>query len=122
VKILFVEDDPLIREFVVEALHEAGFHVIAASDGKEALDWCKERVADVLVTDIQLPGQIDGWDIAEHCREHDPELPVIYATGFSTVEARPVPGSMSLQKPYRPEEIVRAVRQATEGRPPSKSH
>jgi CheY-like chemotaxis protein len=122
VKILFVEDDPLIREFVMEALHEEGFHVIAASDGKEALDWCKEHVVDVLVTDIQLPGQIDGWDIAERCREHDPELPVIYATGFSPVEARPVPGSMSLRKPYRPEEIVRAVRQATEGQPPSKSH
>ena len=87
-KILFVEDDPLIREFVVEALHEEGFDVITASDGKEALDWCKERVADVLITDIQLPGQIDGWDIAEHCREHDPELPVTYATGFSPVEAR----------------------------------
>jgi CheY-like chemotaxis protein len=121
VQILFVEDDPLIRELVVEALHDEGFHVIEASDGEEALDWCKQRVADVLVTDIQLPGRIDGWQIAERCREHDPELPVIYATGFSPVEARPVPGSMSLQKPYRPEQIVRAAGQATEGRPASKS-
>jgi DNA-binding NtrC family response regulator len=53
---------------------------------------------------------------AERCREHDPELPVIYATGFSPVAARPVPGSLSLQKPYHPEQIVQAVRQATEGR------
>jgi DNA-binding NtrC family response regulator len=121
VQILFVEDDPLIREFVVEALHDEGFHVIEASDGEEALDWCKQRVADVLVTDIQLPGQIDGWDIAERCREHDPDLPVIYATGFSPVVARPVAGSLSLQKPYHPEAIVRAVRQAAEGRPVSKS-
>jgi hypothetical protein len=74
----------------------------------------------VLVTNIQLPGRIDGWQI-ERCREHDPELPMIYATGFSPVEARPVPGSMSLQKPYRPEQIVRAAGQATEGRPASKS-
>jgi ferritin-like metal-binding protein YciE len=54
--------------------------VIEASDGEEALAWCKQRVADVLVTDIRLPGRIDGWQIAERCREHDPELPVIYAT------------------------------------------
>jgi DNA-binding NtrC family response regulator len=121
VRILFVEDDPLIREIVVEALHDEGFHVIEASDGEEALAWCKQRVADVLVTDIRLPGRIDGWQIAERCREHDPELPVIYATGFSPVEGRPVPGSLSLEKPYHPEAIVRAVRQVTETRP-SKSH
>jgi CheY-like chemotaxis protein len=54
--------------------------------------------ADVLLTDIQLPGEIDGWLIAERCREHDPGLPVIYATGYSPVQARPVPGSLSLQK------------------------
>ena len=79
-RVLVVEDDPLIREFVVEALREAGYHVVHASTGEEAMAWCKRRFADVLITDIQLPGKIDGWQIAEHCREHDPELPVIYAT------------------------------------------
>ena len=110
-RILFVEDDPLIREFVVEALREAGYQVFHARTGEEALAWCKRKVADVLVTDVMLPGKIDGWQIAEHCREHDPELPVIYATGFSPVEARPVAGSLSLQKPYHPDEIVRAVKE-----------
>lgn len=111
-RVLVVEDDLLIREFVVEALREAGFHVVHASTGEEALTWCKRQFADVLVTDIQLPGKIDGWQIAEHCREHDPDLPVIYATGFSPLKARPVPGSRSLQKPYHPEELVKAVREA----------
>ena len=110
VRILVVEDDPLVREFVVEALREEGFHVIHASNGEEALAWCSRQVADVLVTDINLPGRIDGWQIAERCREHDPGLPVIYATGFSPVEARPVPGSLTLQKPYHPDRIVKAVR------------
>lgn len=109
-RILVVEDDELIREFLVEALREEGFNVIHAATGEEALAWCKRRAADVLVTDIRLPGQIDGWQIAEHCREHDPELPVIYATGFSPVEARPVPGSLSLLKPYHPDEVVKAVK------------
>jgi CheY-like chemotaxis protein len=75
--------------------------------------WCRRRIADVLVTDIKLPGQMDGWQIAEQCRERDPELPVIYATGFSPVRARPVPGSLSLRKPFSPDEIVQAVRQLT---------
>jgi CheY-like chemotaxis protein len=110
VRILLVEDDPLIREFVVEALREEGYHVIHAANGEEALAWCGRRIVDVLVTDIKLPGSVDGWQIAERCREHDPELPVIYATGFSPVAPRPVPGSLMLQKPYRPEDIVSAVR------------
>jgi hypothetical protein len=83
-----------VCEFVVEALREEGYDVFHAANGEQALAWCKRRVADVPVTDIRPPGRIDGWQIAERCREHDPGLPVIYATGFSPVEARPVPGSL----------------------------
>jgi CheY-like chemotaxis protein len=121
VRILVVEDDALVREFVVEVLREQGYDVIHAASGEEALAWCGRQAADVLITDVRLPGGIDGWQIAESCRERDPGLPVIYATGFSPVAPRPVSGSLTLQKPYRPEEIVRAVRQATKGRPASRS-
>lgn len=114
-RILLVEDDPLIREFLVDALREAGFYVIHAADGKEALAWCARKAADVLVTDIKLPGEVDGWQIAERCREHNPRLPVIYATGFSPVPHRPVADSVLLQKPFQPDDIVRAVRKVTEG-------
>ncbi|MGY2843344.1 DNA-binding response OmpR family regulator [Bradyrhizobium sp. USDA 4509] len=54
--VLLIEDDPLIRELIVEALREAGYHVIHVSTGEEALAWCKRHVADVLVTDVRLPG------------------------------------------------------------------
>lgn len=60
--------------------------------------------------DIKLPGSIDGWQIAEGFRLHAPFLPVIYATGFFPVTARPVAGSVLLQKPFHPEEIVRAAK------------
>jgi DNA-binding response OmpR family regulator len=113
VRILVVEDDPLIREFVVEALREEGFDVIHAADGEQALAWCGRQAADVLVTDVKLPGKVDGWQIAERCREHNPDLPVIYATGFSPVAPRPVAGGLLLQKPFHPDAIVRAVRQVT---------
>jgi DNA-binding response OmpR family regulator len=117
VRILVVEDGLLIREFVVETLREEGFDAIHAANGEEALAWCGRRVVDVLVTDIKLPGNVDGWQIAEYCREHDPGLPVIYSTGFSPIPPRPVPGSPALPKPYHPEEIVQAVRHLTRARP-----
>lgn len=101
-RILMVEDDPLVRELVVDALREEGYEVFHASNGEQALALCKRQIADVLVTDIRLPGGVDGWQIAERCREHDPQLQVIYATGFSPVEARPVPGSLTLHKPTNP--------------------
>jgi len=69
VNVLVVEDDPLIREFVVEALREEGFDVVHAADGEEALEWCRRRFADVLITDVRLPGKVDGWQIAERCRD-----------------------------------------------------
>lgn len=60
-RVLVVEDDPLVRELVVEALREEGYEVIHAAKGEQALAWCKRRIADVLVTDIRLPGAVDGW-------------------------------------------------------------
>ena len=118
-RVLVVEDDSLIREMLVESLRDEGFDVIQAADGSEAMSWCKRREADVLVTDVVLPGGADGWQIAERCREHHPELLVIYATGFSPVDARPVAGSLSPRKLYLPAEIVAAVRSLSKGRFPS---
>jgi DNA-binding NtrC family response regulator len=112
-RVLFIEDDPPVRELVVESLRDEGFDVIHAATGEDALAWCGRRVADVLVTDIRLPGKIDGWQIAERCREHDPAVPVIYVTGFSPVPRRPVSNSLFIQKPYNTQDLVEAVKQVT---------
>ena len=105
IKVLVVEDDHLLRAMAVEALSDEGFEVLEAATAREALERCQEHAMDVLFTDIRLPGDMTGWDIAEHCRQTDPDLPVVYATGFSHVAARPVPGSLWFQKPYRPQQI-----------------
>ena len=110
-RVLLVEDDPLIREFIVEALREEGYEVIHAADGDQAMAWCGRQAADVLVTDVKLPGKMDGWEIAEHFRDRYPALPVIYATGFSPVSPRPVPGSLCLHKPYHPDDVLKAIKQ-----------
>lgn len=62
-QILLVEYDALIQELVLEAVWDEGYQVISASTGEEALTWCKPKAADVLVTDIKLPGKIDGWQV-----------------------------------------------------------
>ena len=118
VKVLVVEDDSLVRAMAAEALVEAGFEVVEATTGEEAVHFCGQQVADVLFTDIRLPGEISGWDIAERCREANPDLPVIYATGFSALNPRPVPRSTFFQKPYTPEQLVSAVVAASRGREP----
>jgi CheY-like chemotaxis protein len=112
-KVLVVEDDDLVRIVAVECLQEAGFDVVEAATGEEALAKCKERVADALFTDIRLPGQVSGWDIAEFCREHNPRLPVVYATGFSPEAARVVPGARLFHKPYQMETVINTIRELT---------
>ncbi len=113
-RVLVVEDDDLVRAIAVDILAEEGFETIEATNGDEALDCCAEAAADVLFTDIRLPGRLSGWEIAERCRERNPTIPVIYATGFSGEEPRPVPGSLLLQKPYRPEQIIAALRRVVQ--------
>lgn len=110
IRILVVEDDPLVRDMAVTALTEEGFDVVEAETAEQALARCAEATADVLVTDIELQSDLTGWDVAEQCREADPSLSVIYASGHSGARMRSVPGSSWLQKPYGPDQLVDTVR------------
>lgn len=110
--ILVVEDEPLLREVVVQELEDAGYRVAAAEDGAGALDHLARRPEIAgLFTDIRLPGALTGWDIAERAREMRPDLPVIYSTGFTPDEQRVVRGGLFFRKPYRPRAIIAALEQ-----------
>lgn len=111
-RILVVEDEWLVRELVVEELRDAGFEVLEAETGADAIAQSQEHDPDVLFTDIRLPGGVDGWQIAERCREAKPSLPVIYATAFCD-QTRMVPGAVLFKKPYRTTQIVAAIEQLT---------
>jgi CheY-like chemotaxis protein len=110
VRILVVEDDPLVREVAVEALTDEGYEVVEAETGEQALEHCRKQAADLIFTDIRLPGEVNGWDVAELCRETNPRIPIVYATGHSHVRPRPVSGSIWFQKPYRPVQLVQAIK------------
>jgi CheY-like chemotaxis protein len=115
VRILVVEDDPTVREFVVETLREEGHSVIHAAHGEQALAWCKRRVADVLITDIKLPVTVDGWQIAERCREHESGLASDLCDCVLACRAAARVRQPFLQKPYHSEHIVQAVKDVTAG-------
>ena len=98
--ILVVEDEPLIQGLIEEALSDGGFNTAIVASGEEALTLLnghKDKYR-ALVTDISLDGKIEGWEVARHAREIDPEFPVIYMSGASVDDwgSKGVPNSLIL--------------------------
>ena len=108
--VLLVEDEPMISDLATEALQEQGFEVAAVSNAGEALRrLISGAPIDILFTDVNLPGGMDGGTLARRARELRPNLPVIYTSGRRAVieELDPVEGSMFVPKPYDPFRIGR---------------
>jgi DNA-binding response OmpR family regulator len=122
--ILVVEDDQLVQGIVEEALSEGGFEPAIAASGEEAVTLLQSDTAKyrALVTDINLSGTMDGWEVARHAREIDPEFPIIYMTGASADQwaSHGVPNSILLCKPFAPAQLVTAVSQLLNTAPPIK--
>ncbi len=110
--VLIVEDEFLIRMTLSEALMDEGFTVVEAETADSALPLLQNSSEiDLLVTDIQLPGTLDGYGLVKAIRKEKPELPVIFMTG------RPDESSMTrskldvfIAKPYTLEEICSAAK------------
>ena len=113
--ILVVEDDDPIQGIVEEALTEGGFESAIAASGEEALALLKSGSANYrgLVTDINLNGRMDGWEVARQAREIDPAFPVVYMSGAAAEQwaSQGVPNSIMLEKPFAPAQLVTAVSQ-----------
>lgn len=111
IHVLVVEDEFLISEWVAQALSEQGFAVQTATNAAEALRRLTSDPVDVLFTDINLPGGMDGAALARRARELQPNLPVIYAStrpNILTPEVR-VPGAIFVPKPYEPALVGRLL-------------
>jgi CheY-like chemotaxis protein len=99
-----------VRESIVRELEDAGFGVMTAECGDEALDiLSKLPRIDVLLTDIRMPGHINGWTLADMARRQSPKLPVIYMSGFCPDQGMEVERSLFLAKPYRADEMMKAI-------------
>jgi CheY-like chemotaxis protein len=78
--VLIIEDDQSIQSIVEDALSEGGIESAAAASGEEAVTLLKGQKSKyrALVTDINLQGRMDGWEVARHAREIDPQFPIVY--------------------------------------------
>lgn len=103
--VLVVDDEPSVRMFVSEALGSLGYRVIEAADGLAGLQLLQsDTPIDLLVTDIGLPGGIDGRRMADSARKSRPGLPVLFMTGYAepaVVGNQPLEASTAvLTKPF----------------------
>ena len=107
---LLVEDEMLVRHVAEEDLAELGCSVKSAASGDEGFELLRsgERF-DLLVTDIRMPGAIDGWELARRARGILPGIRIIYVSGYAGEAHDPLPGSVFLKKPYRMEQLRDAV-------------
>jgi two-component system, cell cycle response regulator CpdR len=105
--ILLADDDPDLREVIVTTLAEAGYAVLTASDGYDAVRVLADNWVNLLITDVKMPG-IDGFELARQAKVMRPNIQVIYISGYSTDSAKnagPIYGPV-LTKPMRMRDLL----------------
>lgn len=112
-EILIVEDDPLVRNFAVMLLEASGFRVQAAESADAALDLLHASAAEtaVVFTDVQMPGEIDGVQLAHIVVDRWPSMTVLVTSGNRRSPHELPPGTRFLPKPWVPETVVAEIAQ-----------
>jgi DNA-binding NtrC family response regulator len=109
--VLIVEDEEILRIFAAWQLEEAGFEVVQAANADEALQAMNSRPdVRVLFTDVQMPGQLDGMDLARKIHEQWPKVLVLITSGDSRPAKADIPNQGHfLAKPYRSEDVISEI-------------
>jgi two-component system cell cycle response regulator CpdR len=111
-KILLAEDDNDMRRFLVRALSNAGYEVASFDNGRSAYERLREEPFELLLTDIVMP-EMDGIELARRATEIDPDLKVMFITGFAAVAlnaATQAPKEAKiLSKPFHLRDLVNEV-------------
>ncbi len=107
--VALVEDDPQLRMPLAYALQEAGFTVVSAAAGPDALTLLEDPAVDVAVVDVRLPGRIDGLGVLREARRQKPELKAIITSGFTSESEASRLGTF-LPKPFRADQLIDALR------------
>ena len=109
--VLVVEDDILIRMMVSESLRHAGCEVVEAASADEALEvLAASGGADVLVTDVKMPGSVDGLELASRVRKALPGLKVVITSGHALAQNTFGLADAFLAKPFGLDQLVGQVR------------
>ena len=116
-RVLLVEDDPGVNRVLTLRLERMGLSVVAAASGDEALQLFQSAAPfDLLLTDIVMPGDLQGPVLAERLRDYAPDLRVVFMSGYPNEESshghRVRPDDVSLMKPIGRRDLARALHQA----------
>ena len=113
IQILLVEDEPLIRMDIADHLLKHGFDVLEAGDADEAIVLLeRHNTIRLIITDIDMPGSMDGLKLAAAVRDRWPPVKIIVVSGHRAVEITDIPdGSIFFSKPYSPSHIVTSMRE-----------
>src|SRR5215471_14587562 len=112
--VLFVEDDPLVRLFVIEALEGQGYAAEPAATADEARAMIDRTPYDVLMTDIMLPRGQSGFALAAWAARRQPNLRIIYTSGLPEAAAdRMVARGSYLEKPFGTRRLLSSIEAAT---------
>ncbi|MBA3578060.1 MAG: response regulator [Pseudomonadota bacterium] len=110
-RILLAEDDTSMREYLQRALQRVGYDVESVGCGTEAIPLLEKDRYDLLLTDIVMP-EMDGIELAQKASEIDPEIRVMFITGFAAValqSGRAAPEAKMLSKPFHLKDLVAEV-------------
>ena len=109
--VLIVEDDTLVRFDAMQSFEDAGFEVVDAYAGDQALSILDQRPdIQAIFTDIQMPGDIDGLGLAHAARSRSPGLAVVITSGVVSLRAGDLPfGVVFLPKPYDSTQVAALV-------------
>ncbi|HWJ73503.1 response regulator [Mesorhizobium sp. BR1-1-16] len=111
-RILLAEDDNDMRRFLAKALQNAGYDVVSFDNGRSAYERIREEPFTLLLTDIVMP-EMDGIELARRATELDPDLKVMFITGFAAVALNPDSNAPRdakvLSKPFHLRELVTEV-------------
>ena len=121
VTVLVVEDEAMLLLDYEHALAEAGFAVIVAISGAKAIRLLNEdNLVQGIVTDIRFAEPPDGWEVGRAARRIDAGIPVVYVSGHAAADwpEKGVPNSIMLEKPFAMAQLVTAMAQLLNDRPP----
>ena len=118
--ILVVEDEILIRTAIAEYLRECGYHVIEAVDADEAIVVLESETfrVDIVFSDVEMPGSMNGFGLAKWLRQHRPRLPVILAGNVdraADAAADLCESGPMLSKPYEPQALADHIKRLLGG-------
>jgi CheY-like chemotaxis protein len=121
--VLVVEDNPSLLRVATRQLQELGYHVLEADNALGALAVLEKERVNILFSDVVMPGGVNGFDLAHEAQTRWPELRVVLTSGFPDArlgnnERYQFSGRL-LNKPYRKQDLAKALRETLENASPS---